>query len=832
MKLNSKLLTLILIFVSILFNNLKAQSYKDMMSNGKYTVKNIQEAAEEYFNKIGKGKGTGYKQFKRWEYNALRNQNEQGYLNGTSFYYNEFLKAKANPASSSSSSSTTISNPWENLGPTYFNATSGWNPGVGRITSIAIDKNNSNIMIVGGMSGGVWKTTDNGSNWTVLTDNMPSLKVYSLTIDPTNSLIYYWGSSNAIFKSTDGGLTWNLLSNGVSGSITEILIDPTNNNNLYSTSSSGIYKSVNAGSSWSRIGTGRGYDIKYKPNDNNTMYAAGSKFYKSTNGGTSFTEITGFSTGPKMIGISADNPSVVYVLEASGRVFGALYKSIDSGTTFTKLTHTKNYFGYASNGSDTRGQAPRDMDIVVNPNNVDEVHIAGINTWRSTDGGVNFSITSQWNISTASSENLGYCHADVDILIYKNSKLYAGTDGGIFVANNPAATISNNYYTDLTNGIGIRQFYKIGVSQTNPEIVTGGSQDNGTSVYTNTGNWKDWLGADGMESFVDKDNSDYLYGTSQYGSLYVSINGGNTRSGLSKPDNKTGNWVTPFEQDPTTSNILYTGYDQVYRGTFSLLFGFFPQVAWTAISQDFGANLNHLKIAQSNNNIMYAAEGSNLYKTIDGGATNWASITGFSGNINSIAIHPTNPNKIAIATTSSQKIYISKDGGSSWVSQLNDLPNFSALSLVWQNHIYRDVLYLGMNFGVYYLIDGETNWATYSTDLPNVQIGELDINFTNNKIYAGTYGRGLWKADLITPPLINDSNVLVSTTSDTLSFSQLPSGTTLVTYYNSSGNVVGTENITGSSVSISITNLPIGVYVIKFETSDGTVVHQELHVKL
>src|SRR5690606_1795498 len=112
-------------------------------------------------------------------------------------------------------------------------------------------------------------------------------------------------------------------------------------------------------------------------------------------------------------------------------------------------------------------------------------------------------------------ENIGYCHADVDILEFVGNRLFVGSDGGIFVANN-VGTVNSNYFTDLTGGLGIRQFYKIGVSQTNPVVVTGGSQDNGTSVYTAAGVWKDWLGADGMESFVDKTNSNTLYGTTQF----------------------------------------------------------------------------------------------------------------------------------------------------------------------------------------------------------------------------------------------------------------------------------------------------------------------------
>ena len=250
--------------------------------------------------------------------------------------------------------------------------------------------------------------------------------------------------------------------------------------------------------------------------------------------------INNFNLDAKMIGVTAVNPEVVYLLESSGGAFGGFHKSTDGGDNFTKLDHTgKNYFGYSSTADDTRGQAPRDMDIVVNPNDANDVHIAGILSWRSTDGGVNFNVTSQWIPQVATNENIGYCHADIDIMVYQNNKLYVGSDGGIFVANDPL-NVSSFYFTDLSSGLGIRQFYNIGVSQTNPVIVTGGSQDNGSSVYRADGTWVDWLGADGMESFVDHSDSNILYGTSQFGSLYKSIDQGNSRTDLMSPDGKSG----------------------------------------------------------------------------------------------------------------------------------------------------------------------------------------------------------------------------------------------------------------------------------------------------
>src|SRR5690606_38799249 len=138
--------------------------------------------------------------------------------------------------------------------------------------------------------------------------------------------------------------------------------------------------------------------------------------------------------------------------------------------------------------------------------------------------------------------------------------------------------------------------------------------DNGTSFYTAATGWKDWLGADGMESFIDKTNSSIFYGTSQFGQLYRTNNGGTTYVGLSEPGSGNGNWVTPFEQDPTLPNTIYVGYNIIYK---SVNFG----AAWTPISQNLGGNLDNLKISSSNNQVMYASRGTTLYRTADAGAT-------------------------------------------------------------------------------------------------------------------------------------------------------------------------------------------------------------------
>lgn len=862
-----------------------AQEYLRMIRSGNYSVAEIQAQAEAYFKDRPQGRGTGYKQFKRWEYNALRLMDEDGYLKPQSYYLQEWERFNAMRHQQLDWRGNT-DDFWEDLGPDYWNASTSWNPGVGRLTCFAIDPDDHGHIIVGANTGGVWKTFDRGGHWTPLCDFFSNMTVYAIAIHPQDKDTYFFGSDDGkVYRSTNGGATWQALAAAGDGRVNKLLIHPENPNIIFaSVQDAGFFRSLDGGQSWSRrTNDPTAFDVQFKPGDLNTIYATGSAFHKSVDGGDAFTStetifpftvlgdspmagnylvtnngfspgqvpiptepngiqaglvlyedggeylacgpaldsaamagkivlirrgdctfaskvlraqqagaqavivvnnVSGsvvmgggdaaiaipavsidrevgesliaalaagdtleakletpllsgsFTDGPKMLGVSPANPELIYVLEAEGGVFGAFYRSLDGGDNFERLDHTgKNYFGYSTDANDDRGQAPRDMAIAVNPFNAQEVHIAGILTWRSLDGGLSFQCTADWIPNAALNKGIGYCHADVDAMEYLDSTLYVATDGGIFYADD-TENIRPDYYTDLTTGLGIRQFYKIGVSQTDPVIMSGGSQDNGTSFFTPANGWVDWLGADGMETFIDKNAPNIMYGTTQYGRLYVTYDGGLSYSQLPLPGSERGNWVTPFEQDPVQPNTIYLGYEEVYKSQNG-------GNNWQAISQSFPAKLDHLKIAPSNPNVMYCAYQDQLFRTTTGQGI-WQPLSGYAGRINAIAIHPQDPLKVAIATTSNSRVYVSEDGGNTWDPYRKNLPGFSALALAW--HEYG--LYLGMNYGIYFIGQGANLWYPFNNNLPNVIINELEINYADNKIYAATYGRGLWASYL------------------------------------------------------------------------------------
>ena len=817
------LLTIVMLFV---ITSSQSQDYLRMIEEGTYSVEEIISSAESYFEIVGTEKGTGYIQFKRWEYMAKRLMNEEGYLPSLTDNIEELERYNVY-LNETSGDRQPLTDNWTELGPSDWNATTSWNPGVGRITGIAVDANDNDHIIIGANTGGVWRSTDGGANWIPMTDYYSNLYVYSVAIDPSDPTVYFFGSySGLIYKSTDSGATWNHLGTIGNSAVNKILIHPTNSSEMYATAgSAGIYRSTDGGVTWTQAVTdNRGYDVEFSPGNPMVIFASGSGFHKSTDGGVSFTTIGGFNNGPKMIGVSASNTNRVYVLEADNGIFGGFYVSNDAGSSFTEIDHgSNNYFGYSTTAQDNSGQAPRDMDITVNPSDEDEVHIAGILTWRSMDGGNNFTCTADWIPGDAANANIGYCHADVDIMEFVGSVLFVGTDGGIFKAVD-TANLNSNYYTDLTTGMGIRQFYKIGISQTADVVVTGGSQDNGTSFYSQSEGWRDWIGADGMEGFVDKSDVDIMYGMIQFGYMYRTEDGGLSLIGISEPGVGSGEWVTPFEQNPVLSNTIYVGYNIVYESSNK-------GISWTAISQSFGGSLDHLKIAPSNPQVMYAANGTALYKTTDGGNTSWDSMTSPGGLINSIAIHPTDPNRVAVATTSTNKVFVSDDGGVTWNNYLFNLPNFSALALVWDDNG-ADGLYLGMNYGMYYIDNTLSEWQPYFNNLPNVIINELEINKNDGNIYAGSYGRGLWASPFV--PLILDVDTFI--TEDQVSVFPNPTEELVnikfqqdlevdIRIYDVDGKLViyQPDTFIVEEHQIDVSQLVGGIYFIRLNTEIGTV---------
>ncbi|HJW30621.1 MAG TPA: hypothetical protein VJ508_15415, partial [Saprospiraceae bacterium] len=451
--------------------------YKDniflYMEETKASITDITKFGNEYFKIHGTARGSGYKQYQRWLYERKFHLDANGYLiDPEAEYraYTDFLERIHQGHRSTA--------PWAELGPNSWNGTSSWNPGVGRITSVAVQPSNNNNIYVSSPGGGIWKSTNGGTTWAPLMDQVSSawMYIYNIAIDPSNgNTVYAAVMGGGVIKSTNGGTSWSATGFGPS-TTRKVLVHPSNSNIVFATSASGIYRSTNAGLTWTQVSTYDSEDIEFKPGDPNIMMAAGNSntLRRSIDNGVTWSTIGSgqgiTNTGRTLLGVSAANANVVYAVQASGNSFGRMYKSTDAGQTFITTVignpqNGTNYFGYESNGTGTGGQANYDMAICVNPMNADEVHIGGIICWKSTNGAVSFTAETEWSWPNGT----GYNHSDVHALEWVGTVIFSGSDGGIYKSTN-----NGGDWTDMTTGIGVRQLYRLSCAKTDANVIVTG----------------------------------------------------------------------------------------------------------------------------------------------------------------------------------------------------------------------------------------------------------------------------------------------------------------------------------------------------------------------
>lgn len=752
-----------------------AENFYDTQKRlGKYFRKHEREERRERLERAREGKAqpgqyqeeelAGYELYKRWEYYTeprVYPSGDKSLVHQAVENMNEWREQQAQ--NKQGGSNAVQSTTWQPLGP-FGDPTSG---NAGRINSVRFDPANASGLWACAPDGGLWKSTDNGGTWTTNTDNLSPLGCSDVVFDPTNSQIMYLATGDGdagdtysvgILKSTDGGLTWNSTTPTWATSqnrrIYKLLINPLNQNVLFAATNIGLLRTTNAGGTWSVVQSGAFTDIEYKPGDTTTVYAVstslyggGTSFYKSSNGGSTFSAITsGLPASTACyrfaIAVTAANSAYVYLLACNTTNYGfyAFYRSTNSGTSFTSMATSPNLLGWSSTGNDAAsgGQGWYDLSIAASPSNANEVIVGGVNIWRTTNGGTNWSLFAHWTGSGAP-----YVHADIHWLEYKNgSTIYVGCDGGVFYTSNGGAS-----FAAINGAMNIAQMYKMGNSASTYSLAIAGHQDNGTNLYT--GGWNRVIGGDGMGAFIDWNNNSVMYGELYYGDFRRSTNSGSSWTTITTGLAGTAAWNTPWHQDPQTANTLYGGYQQMFKSTNQ-------GTNWSQIGSITGTStITEFAVAPSNPQVIYVIKGGTaLYKTTDGGGS-WTNVTGTlpvsSARITWVAVDNTDANSAWVTFSgysSGNKVFSTTDGGTSWTNYSTGLPNIPVNCITYWNNS-NDGVYIGCDAGGLYFRDASmASWVAYDAGLPNVTITDLAIYYPLGKLRAATYGRGMWEVDL------------------------------------------------------------------------------------
>ncbi|HKV63046.1 MAG TPA: IPT/TIG domain-containing protein [Candidatus Acidoferrum sp.] len=394
---------------------------------------------------------------------------------------------------------------WHLMGPQPINTPFGQNSGFptasGRVTAIAVDPTNANIVYIGGAAGGVWRTTDGGITWTPLTDSQPALAIGSIAIDPNSctptpcSTIYVGtGEDNfngdafygaGILKSTNGGTTWTQLgasifagakSSGVGGGqIGGIAVQPGNSSIVLASvfffdgndANGGVWRSTDGGTTWVRpttgaqgsAGTGVFFESTINAGATATAWAAlgdifppspaSNGIWKSTDSGATWTKQAGglptVNLGRITLGYAQSTSGAAATIYAaiadssttSSNLLG-LFKTGNGGTAWTSVT------GPAVTGGFCAHQCFYDMAIGVSPTNQNVVVLGGgagpdnfTSLFESTNGGTS------WTPATAAAGDFSFGststhpHVDTHALVFS-------ANGAILYVGNDGGVWSTN----------------------------------------------------------------------------------------------------------------------------------------------------------------------------------------------------------------------------------------------------------------------------------------------------------------------------------------------------------------------------------------------------
>lgn len=747
---------------------------------------------QKQFNDYWKGrkvtKGSGYKVFKRWEWYWEPRVGRSG-----EFPSNDVVEQgwENYVAENSSDMAMDTAGNWTSMGP--VETASGY-AGLGRINCIAFHPSDKNTFWVGSPSGGIWKTTNFGNSWICLNGQQPVLGVSDIAVDPNNPSVLYIATGDGddgsfssvngsnsgdtkslgVWKSIDGGLSWNPTalfwkadSNFL---IRRLIMNPNNSAILYAATTDGIYMITNGGANVVRQITGRFKDIAFNPTNPTIIYAASQgdgentfgQIYRTIDAGLTWIQRTNFTVAARIkLAVTPQDPQLVEALcTRSTRGLYGIYRSIDGGGTFQPfLTVTQNCSNNYLNSSRVPtkddnpcgGQGEYDLCYQINPTNINERWIGGVNTWRSIDGGANWTMKTYW-----CNEEPGYAEVHADKHCFGYHPLQPGTflegnDGGIYYT-----TDGGNVWKDISKGLQIGQIYRIGNSYSNPKIVVAGFQDNGSQIYNN-GSWlaPTRIGGDGMTCLVDNFDYNIKYASYCDGVIYrTKVPNWDTVTKISAriPGGQpSGAWVTPFLLHPKDTAVLYAGFKMnIFKASKR-------GDTWVKVFTEpspvskYDSLFRVIAISESDPKVMYASTGYRMFRTKDEWKTSDTIALPLAYNmVTGIAVDSKKPGTLYISFsgyTKGKKVFKSTNSGVTWDTISQNLPNVSVNCIVYQDSS-NDGLYIGTDLGVYFKNASMTAWKRFNTGLPNVMVSDLKINYMNGKIRAATYGRGLWESDL------------------------------------------------------------------------------------
>jgi photosystem II stability/assembly factor-like uncharacterized protein len=677
----------------------------------------------------------------------------------------------------------------------------------GRSVAISGIPSQPNVFYMAANNGGVWKTTDYGRTWNPIFDDQPTGSIGALAIAPSNPDVIYVGSGeglrrpdlstgDGIYKSLDGGRTWKHLGLRDGQQIGAIMVDPHDPDRVFAgvlghpygpNAERGVFRSLDGGLRWEKVlykdeNTGA-IDLEFDPDNPQIIYAdmwasrrppwtagnsyngPGSGLYKSTDGGNTWKQLTnGLPTwndhlGRIGFGIAPSDPNRIYALVDSPKL-GGLYRSNDAGESWERINSDDRLWGRGDDFACVR----------VDPKDKDKLYIANISTYRSTDGGRNF---------TAIKGAPGGDDYHTIWINPQNPQIIAlAVDQGVVISVNGGETWSS-WYNQPT-----AQFYHVITDNQFPYWVYGGQQESGSIGIASRSDFgeitfRDWYPV-GVEEYgyvaPDPLDPNIIYGgkATRFNRLT-----GQTQD-VSPVVLRTGkyrfNRTAPLIFSPIDPHILYLGSNVLFKTTDG-------GISWQIVSPDLtredpGVPSNLGVFVESDQdkgkhrgviyslapspkdvNLIWAGTDDGLiHVTHDGGKTwqnvtppdltTWSKLAQMDASHFDTATLYAAVNRFRLDDLHPY-IYRTHDGGKSWMKIVSGIPDDEPVNTVREDPQRKGLLFAGTERTVYVSFDDGDYWQSLRLNLPATSIRDLVIH--GDDIVVGTHGRSFWILDNITP---------------------------------------------------------------------------------
>lgn len=649
---------------------------------------------------------------------------------------------------------------WRSIGPILI--TSGDGPSrnsVGRVTSIAVDPSNPQVIYVGARGSGVWKTTDGGGSWRPVADALPTLTVAGLAVAPTQPSRVFLATPLGIYRSDNSGDTWTQTFAGdlrpfaIDGGA--MIVSPRTADTVFLSGcrdgDGGVQRSLDGGVTWVNTLRGCNTSLLMRRGSPSEMVAGMQAFggapagvYRTLDAGATWRRLSGC---PGAMLPAVDPDTGIRVAQTVGRTY-ASFKKGASWRLFRTTAATCVVGGVAEpawepawHPDDTTGPGLWSL-IDADPVNANIVYATGTQFWVSTDGGLTFSRPSPQP------------HVDHHAFAHDPRTpglVYSGNDGGLYRAQLGAS----GTWTFLGRGIANVEFYDLADSAADPAIVIGGTQDNGTSKSVNADPvWRYVTGGDSGVVEISPHNGAHWYEAGQAMHQVVrstNSGGGFAWIGQNLPEGcllKSGEYMAaPLAKlavDPVTPTRLLASCNGVWQG-----------LPWTQVFTPPN-NDQALAVAVSRNGISFAGtRAGKVFASLDG--ANWTGVFSLMTPAASSDVEPDPADASVVYATfrtgASRVVRLTRNAGGALAFTAADITfNLPATNVnaIVVDRLRPFALFVATTQGVYQGRSADRGrtwtWTAYNDGLhAAMDVQDLEVHPTTGLMRAGTFGRGAYE---------------------------------------------------------------------------------------